>query len=211
MMAKRIRTPAQKRKEALEKKRKYRAVVNATGDVKLARTYSRRSSTRIAYELGIIVPEKTPRLVAESTRLKRRQEVIEYLQKTAYIERVRRTWMPPVGLKPPRREEPIDIELDDDESGRRRAPKSEDIPEVDDERRSQWITWNRQKDYPDEFEQRANKINKSMGFDEKARYGWAVVYFMYVYNVSEARAKSWITSESYEGGDIYRYLVAVFG
>jgi hypothetical protein len=62
-MAKRTRTPAQKRKEALEKKRKYRAVVNATGDAELARLYSRRSSTRIAYELGIIVPDKMPLLV----------------------------------------------------------------------------------------------------------------------------------------------------
>jgi len=212
-MAKRTRTPAQKRKEALEKKRKYRAVVNATGDVKLARTYSRRSSTRIAYELGIIVPDKTPRLVAESTRLKRRQEVIDYLQKTAYIERVRRTWMPPVGVKrtlPEPEREPIDIDFDD-ESGRKRAPKSEAIPDVNEDKRDQWIRWNTEKNYPDKMQDEVHAINKSMGFDENARYGWAIRYFMYVYGVSEARAKSWITSESYEGGDIYRYLVAVFG
>ncbi|NCC41606.1 MAG: hypothetical protein EOM21_19740, partial [Gammaproteobacteria bacterium] len=155
-MAKRTRTPAQKRKEALEKKRKYRAVVNATGDVKLARTYSRRSSTRIAYELGIIVPDKTPRLVAESTRLKRRQEVITYLEKTAFIERKRRPWMPPLGIKPAKPAEPevVEIEFDEDESGRRRAPKSEDIPDVNEEKRDQWIRWNVNKNYPDELEER---------------------------------------------------------
>ena len=213
MMAKRTRTPAQKRKEALEKKRKYRAVVNATGDVQLARTYSRRSATRIAYELGIIVPDKTPRLVAESTRLKRRQEVIDYLQKTAYIERVRRTWMPPVAVKrtlPEPDREPIDIDFDD-ESGRKRAPKTEDIPDVNEEKRDQWIRWNTEKNYPDKMQDEVQAINKSMGFDDNARYGWAIRYFMHVYGVSEERAKSWITSESYEGGDIYRYLVAVFG
>jgi hypothetical protein len=213
MMAKRTRTPAQKRKEAIEKKRKYRAVVNATGDVKLARTYSRRSETRIAFELGIIVPDKTPRLVAESTRLKRRQEVIAYIEKTVYIERKRRPWMPPVGVKRPKPEEkpePIDIDFDD-ETGRKRAPRSEDIPDVNEEKRDQWIRWNTEKNYPEKMEEQAQAINKSMGFDDKARYGWAILYFMYVYGVSEERAKSWITSESYEGGDIYRYLVAVFG
>ncbi|NBK24020.1 MAG: hypothetical protein EOM68_18555 [Spirochaetia bacterium] len=121
--------------------------------------------------------------------------------------------MPPIGVKPPKPAEPevVEIEFDEDESGRRRAPKSEDIPDVNEEKRDQWIRWNVNKNYPDEMEERAHKINSSMNFDEGARYGWAVLYFMYVYGVSEARAKSWITSESYEGGDIYRYLVAVFG
>jgi len=203
------KSAAAKRREAIDKKRRYRAIVNATGDSKLANNYRNRSDEHILMDLGIKVPSRTPRRLPKPKQGQKLDKIILYIERTQRVEKkFRRPWMPPIITGP-------DVIEVDDKSDRGRGikygPREEDIPPVDEEKRRQWIKWNSDKDYPQDFIDKAEKINTDANFDPKARYGWAILYFMYVYDVSLDRAKSWITSESYEGGDLYQYLVAVFG
>ena len=78
----RPKSAAQKAKEARIKKLRWRTIVNATGDNKLADKYSRRGNDRIEAELGIKIPTRIPRLI----KPKRRGKAVESLFKPYFLK-----------------------------------------------------------------------------------------------------------------------------
>ena len=73
-------------------------------------------------------------------------------------------------------------------------------------RENKWANW-ASDGYPSWISVRVKKINDSMGYDNDAKFGWAYIYYQYVYNLSDEFLRD--NLQVYDRfGDFYRNLIA---
>lgn len=186
-------------------KRRYRSVLNATGDVALARSMRGRSDTYIFENYGIKIPKKTPEIktYTKETRYKKQLETRRYryavergirpqdalkLKKSSFqvIEEKARYYTPvdrPKKIK----------KLTDEEMRDRRVKK--------------WSLWSKKdnKDgFPDFIKSQAQEINLKHGFDINAKYGFTVMFYAYIENESKDKWLKLIKADRVTEMAIYR-------
>jgi len=197
------KTAAQKKAEADKKKLIYRTVVNLTGDSKLASLYRGRPA-QVEKDLGITLPDTIPPLkprpkkVMTEEQKKKRREADAKRKKIAYRTVLNETGNVELAnfyrSRPRRLEQDLQIKLP------KRVPtlkKQKTRKKASDplfakymrptlkKRKEQWKTWseNKPKLMPKEIQKKAIRINREKGIkDDKAAYGYAVLYYAYVRN-----------------------------
>ena len=79
------------------------------------------------------------------------------------------------------------------------------IPGKDKE--EEWADWSSNDSYPRRIREAAKRINRNEGYEDDAKYGWAVVYYVEVYGFEEAFVKQYLDVED-RFGDFYENMVA---
>lgn len=166
---------------AEREKRRYRSVLNATGDVAFARSMRGRSDTYIFENYGIKIPKKTPEIktYTKETRYKKQLETRRYryavergirpqdavkLKKSSFevIEEKARYYTPvnrPIVIKKPSKDE------------------------LRDRRIKRWGEWSKKENrenFPKFIKNMAMQINVKRGFDVNSKYGYTVVFYSYI-------------------------------
>jgi hypothetical protein len=179
---------------------RYAVVRNATGDTALARKASQWSNKRIEREFGVSVRKTELRPVEDTKRQQRK-----YLNYKRYVE---------LGFEPkeakklktkrPERIKDITLKTKIKTYGKKTM----------DDRKEQWREWCKTKDengknaIPPQLKELATRINNialdRYASDDNARYGYAVVYYAYVRQMSIEDVMDVIRPERFSG-DIYRY------
>lgn len=166
---------------AERERRRYRVVVNATGDVKLARQLRARSDQFIYENYGIKVTKTIPKIreVSKETRYKKQLQArkVRYaiergvpveqaikLKKTSFneIEKRARYYTP---VNPPK-----SVRISKPESTRK-------------DRIEHWREWSKKENkegFPMFIKRQAERINLKMGFDVNAKYGYTVMFYSYI-------------------------------
>lgn len=135
-------------------KTRYRVVRNYTGDPDLARRARSWSDKRIFDELGIKVTKTVPKLRTYKPETYKKHELLILAHRQ-------------------KRGKPKEIKKKKKKVSKYKL------------RKQKWSQWSRDNSagtigsFPIAIEQQAQEINRSMGFDENARYGWAVMYESY--------------------------------
>ena len=182
------KTKSQKDAEAKRKQRRYRTIVNATGDPKLARKYRNKSDVSIELELGIKVPKRKPRLIKEERRGKQTKKVRNYIVSTPTIKRDELVFTSKIfkGRKVPR----VTTKVKEPKVARKAPGAVESLfkpyfTPKQDARQDKWGEWsgNKKKLIPKAIRTMAFRINRRAGLkDDSAAYGYAVLYYAYVNN-----------------------------
>jgi hypothetical protein len=185
--------------------RRYRSVVNATGDVKLARQMRGRSESYIFATYGIKVPKKAPRLkeYTKETRYRKQLEVRRYryaiergvkpqealkLKKRSfkYIEEKARYYTP---VEPPKTVKAKPVELSRDA------------------RIKKWSSWSKKANkegFPPYLKNKAQEINIKNGFDVNSKYGFTVMFYAYIENEPTSKWLKLIKADRVTEMAIYR-------
>ena len=71
----------------------------------------------------------------------------------------------------------------------------------------EWQDWSSNDSYPRRIREAAKRINRNEGYEDDAKYGWAVVYYVEVYGFEEAFVKQYLDVED-RFGDFYENMVA---
>ena len=179
---------------------RYATVRNATGDTKLARKASQWSNERIELEFGVKVRNYPLRPIEETKRAQR-----QYLNYKRYIE---------LGVEPQvakKLKTKKAVKVDDVVLKQRIKIYGKKTP---DDRKAQWKEWvktideNGKNAIPPKIKELASQINRialdRYSSDDNARYGYAVVYYAYVRQMSIEDVMDVIRPERFSG-DIYRY------
>lgn len=179
---------------------RYAVVRNATGDTSLARKASQWSNERIEREFGVTVRKTELRPIEDTKQAQKR-----YLNYKAYIEL---GYEPKEAkkLKQKRATKVVDSIL------RKRVKRYGKIEVTD--RKKQWKEWvktideNGKNAIPKEIKELASQVNRialqKYASDDNARYGYAVMYYAYVRQMTIQEVMDVIRPERFSG-DIYRY------
>jgi len=182
------KTKVQKDAEAARKQRRYRTIVNATGDPKLARKYRNKSDVNIELELGIKVPKRKPRLIKEERRGKQTKKVRSYIVSTPTIKRDDLVFKSKIfkdrkisGVK----QKPGKPKVIARAPGAVESLFEPYFTPKQDARQDKWGSWseNKKRAMPKAVRTMAFRINRRAGLkDDSAAYGYAVLYYAYVNN-----------------------------
>ena len=86
-----------------------------------------------------------------------------------------------------------------------RRPVPTPKPQRED-REEKWTEWAQNEKYPRFIEEQVKKVNRNLGYDPDAKFGWSFIYYKYVYNLSEEFLMD--NLQVYDRfGDFYRNLV----
>ena len=183
------KTKKQKAKEAATKRRRDRAIVNATGDRELSRKYRNKGDDTIFRELGIKIPKRMPRLIKKENRGKQTRKIRSYIVSTPKIERDDVVFQSRIfkdrkglGVKKPKTKEP---KVTRKISGAVESLFDPLFNPVQDVRIKMWGEWSntKKKSMPKTVKSKAFAINRRAGLpDDNAAYGYAVLYYAWVNN-----------------------------
>ena len=95
---------------------------------------------------------------------------------------------------------------------RRTLREPDDIPRqrVQENKLENWRRWASNEDYPAWIEDEVDAINVQNGFDVNDKYGWAVMYYHYVYGINIETVMRYMDSDPLDG-DIYTELLSEAG
>lgn len=192
--------------------RRYRAIVQRTYDPELARRAKHWSDRRILLELGIRVPKQMPKkrpIPRASTRERRR------LKRAAELRREKFQFALSRGLPTHRALQLRNVSWAEVRRQVRRWPPPPPPPPDDWRRRyEEWKEWSSPKpgkaDFPRWIKKRAEQLNEHQGFDKNGRWGYHIMYQVYVNRVREREAlRRWppILNEQ----DIYERIAGGIG
>jgi hypothetical protein len=175
-----------KQLDAANKKRRYRALVNLTGDAKFARKVRGWSDQRIKDVYDINIPKRTPALKPRSTTIQTsyRKRITESAKTYTTKDRRREDdiYLP---SKPKAKPEVVKRKLKEEPTFIVPASKVDDQPNVfkhrvkrGQSRKALWKKWSRKNNklMPRDVKSKAYRINREAGLDENARYGFFIVY-----------------------------------
>ena len=213
-------TKKQRQKINNARKRRYRSIVNLTGNSKLASKLRGWSDKRI-YELyGLEVKKRTPKIHKPKEAVAKRnlsKALIYYeaAQKT-YLKKKRAAIQEDYEDKVYDGEENHYDEEDkvydeesfisnDYESFNHTLRSFDPALNTQGNRRSQWKYWSNKYDkfMPQEVKEIAEWLNEKNGYDINGHYGYAVVYYAYLYGVTIEEAEQIHKADKFEGGNIY--------
>lgn len=181
---------------AIREQRRYRSVVNATGDSKLARQLRGRSDSYILETYGIRVSKNIPKLktYSKETKYKKQLEVRKYRYarergiKPEYIYN-------PLTKTDLRKLSFSKIEEKARYYTPKEPPKSVKIEKVEVSRKqriAKWGVWSKKENkssFPNVIKQQAQQINLKKGFEINAKYGYTVLFYAYIEKES---TKKWL-------------------
>ena len=180
---------------------RYAVVRNVTGDSTLDRKASQWSNERIQREFGVVVRKAPLRPVAKTKTAQRTYRYYKQYLELGYTPEVARK------LK---NKKPLPIQIV--KSFSKEVPSKFNKTTKQD-RKDQWSTWvktinkNGKNAIPTEFKQYAAAINKfalsEFASDDNARYGYAVMYYAYVNQMSIEEVMDVLRPERFDG-DIYQ-------
>lgn len=166
------------------RKIRYATVVNATGNVALARELRDRSNKYILDLLGLQVGKRAPRIKQYSKATYKRKAL--EIKKYQYA-----------------RSKGLDIQLANQlktttyenietyvkyETPTTTPKRIKTKKDLRDERIDNWKTWSSNESYPQFIKDMAEKINLEQGFKKSAHYGYGIAFYAYIENES---AKDW--------------------
>ena len=193
---------------ALNEKRRYRAVRNATYDTKLAKQARGWSDDNIFERLGVRVPKTVPvkrplPKIGTVERERRVRAAKRRLQKYSYAVGSGVSYEEAYRLRYRNWEyvETVSATTMD----RERVPVDKPTRKVD--RKDRWTEWSQKhNDYPEWVKRLAARTNRQAGFDDNASYGWAMVYYSFIDNEPLDATKAKYQVDPFDG-DNYLPLV----
>lgn len=182
-------------------KRNYRLIVNTYQDSKLAKKYQSASDTTLYNDLGIKIPKKYDTKIPELKKIK--QPTVKqrsyYKRKLEKFQESRQNGINVEASILLRKKTFIKKKIksnnifQDDPIG-----KSNFSLEDRERRKEIWKEWssNNNKNFPPEIELQAIDLNRSQGFDDYDRFGFAYMYYAYLEN-SYSVASSIVKPQKY--------------
>ena len=175
---------------AIREKRRYRSVLNATGDVKLARELRGRSESYIYENYGIKVASKIPKIKTLSKETKYKKQ----LESRKYQYAIARGFKPDKALEL-RKTSFKTIEeraryLTPREPQKTVKPSKPQISRKD--RIKKWSNWSKKDNrdsFPSVIKNQAQQINIKKGFEINAKYGFTVMFYAYI---EQESTKKWL-------------------
>ena len=190
---------------AERERRRYIAVRNRTYDTALARKARGWSDDRILETFGIRVPQRTPELKPLPTgkQLAQRKQ-----QATLRIAKFNAARSQGATIERAKRLKNRSWATIRNETSIEPKPREKFTSTTRENRMDQWSSWSRRGNYPPQIKQRVKEINREAGFDDNARYGWAVMFYSYIENESIDKWKDLLQADPHDGD---KYIIATRG
>lgn len=193
---------------AEREKRRYRSVLNATGDVQLARSMRGRSNSYIYQNYGVKIPKKTPEIktYSKSTLYKKKLDTRHYRYA---VER---------GIKPQDaiKLKKVSFEIIEEKAryytpvDRPKRIKKLTTEEMRDRRIKRWSNWSKKdNDFPQLIKNIAEGINVKHGFDVNAKYGYTVMFYAFIEGESKKKWEKLIKADKVTEMAIYKTPMVV--
>lgn len=173
---------------------KYNYVLNITGDVEIARKARGWSLSRIEQTFGVSTSRtyynKTVTILEKPPKFKpltKRQRELRRKRIQWYYDSLKET--PIIYVSPPLPKPPTPIP-----HYKPTTIREFGISEFKNNDYSQhWSNWARMENYPDEFVEIVKDINLQNNLKKDDSFGWAVLYYMYIHNLSLEYVLNYLT------------------